>query len=316
MNLLLNKYSLLFISLLLSLICNSQSIEIGQKAEYVKSVVEWSTSKQNQSNPLKRLSEPYWTCDSKYIDGKLVEVLQNYRNQYLIDFKITTDYCEHFIMRNDTLHHTIKEFKNISLDQIKTKYTEIYLIYKIDEMYFIDGFEYYYKFRVNSSKIAFAEYYKTNVSEWDKKTQQNFNAKKEAIEQKKSNDAIKNLMAKSHKAKYYNKQFENLGVDLKSEQEFNSIATSKAKNELKGRKVISKFNPKYLCNQEGRVTVQITVDNSGKVIDAKAGVNGTTNFAECLLAEAKKAALNTRWEPISDSESQVGIISYTFQLTE
>src|SRR5690606_11124354 len=46
---------------------------------------------------------------------------------------------------------------------------------------------------------------------------------------------------------------------------------------LAGRKAIALPAPQFNCNQEGRVVVEISVDRSGKVIAAKAGVRGTTN---------------------------------------
>ncbi|MDX5584773.1 MAG: energy transducer TonB, partial [Aureibaculum sp.] len=62
--------------------------------------------------------------------------------------------------------------------------------------------------------------------------------------------------------------------------------------------------------------VSISVDKSGRVISAQAGINGTTNSAPCLLTRAKEAALKTRFN--SDSKAptkQVGSIIYNFTLS-
>ena len=76
-----------------------------------------------------------------------------------------------------------------------------------------------------------------------------------------------------------------------------------------------KPTPNYTCDEQGKVAVQISVDKSGNVIDAKPGTRGTTNAAKCLLDEAKSAALRTKWQPDSDApEKQVGIIIYNFNL--
>ena len=62
--------------------------------------------------------------------------------------------------------------------------------------------------------------------------------------------------------------------------------------------------------------VQITVDRSGKVINAQPGIRGTTNAAKCLLDQAKIAALATRINPSDDApDRQVGKIIYSFKLT-
>ena len=70
---------------------------------------------------------------------------------------------------------------------------------------------------------------------------------------------------------------------------------------LAGRKALSKPKEQPDCEEEGIVVVSITVDKTGKVIRAVAGVKGTTNTAACLLKPAKEAALRTTWN--SDSKA-------------
>jgi len=85
---------------------------------------------------------------------------------------------------------------------------------------------------------------------------------------------------------------------------------------LGNRKAVSKPKPTYDCNEQGRVVVSISVDNSGRVISAQPGIKGTTNSAPCLLTRAKEAALKTRFN--SDSKAptkQVGSIIYNFSLS-
>ncbi len=86
---------------------------------------------------------------------------------------------------------------------------------------------------------------------------------------------------------------------------------------LGNRKAISKPKPIYDCNEEGKVYVGISVDKTGKVFAAQAGVKGTTNSAPCLLTKAKEAALKTKFNSDSNAPSkQVGIIIYNFSLSE
>lgn len=84
---------------------------------------------------------------------------------------------------------------------------------------------------------------------------------------------------------------------------------------LGNRKAISKPVPKYTCNEQGKVVVEVSVDRNGRTTNAIAGVKGTTNTARCLLDQARIAAMNTRWDA-SDSapEKQVGKIIYNFNL--
>ena len=84
---------------------------------------------------------------------------------------------------------------------------------------------------------------------------------------------------------------------------------------LGNRKAISKPAPKYTCNEEGKVVVEVSVDRNGRTTSAIAGVKGSTNTAKCLLDQAQIAAMNTRWDPSSNApEKQVGKIVYNFNL--
>lgn len=87
--------------------------------------------------------------------------------------------------------------------------------------------------------------------------------------------------------------------------------------QLGNRKPLNKPKPNYICNEEGIVVVQIEVDRSGHVINATAGVKGTTNSAECLKSEAKSAALKTTWQPDNNATSkQIGYIRYRFSISQ
>ena len=65
------------------------------------------------------------------------------------------------------------------------------------------------------------------------------------------------------------------------------------------------------CNLAGRVVIEVTVDKSGKVISARNDKG--TNADACLIALARKYALQTRWEASENAaEKQVGNITYNF----
>ncbi|KOS04704.1 hypothetical protein AM493_00575 [Flavobacterium akiainvivens] len=81
---------------------------------------------------------------------------------------------------------------------------------------------------------------------------------------------------------------------------------------LAGRKALTKPKPGG-CNENGTVVVQITVDRSGKVIKAETGRG--TNASPCLIAKAKSAAQDTKWDAGS-SDKQVGSITYNFKVTD
>jgi len=84
---------------------------------------------------------------------------------------------------------------------------------------------------------------------------------------------------------------------------------------LIGRLPLRRPIPDYLCQKEGRVVVAIKVNRDGKVISATPGAKGSTTTEKCLLDQAKKAALNTKWQPAANApEKQIGKIIYNFSL--
>lgn len=85
--------------------------------------------------------------------------------------------------------------------------------------------------------------------------------------------------------------------------------------DLIGRLPLRRPIPDYPCKKEGRVVVSIKVDRSGKVISATPGAKGSTTTESCLLAEAKKAAMKTKWQAAANApEKQIGKIIYNFSL--
>ncbi|PCI31990.1 MAG: energy transducer TonB [Flavobacteriaceae bacterium] len=86
---------------------------------------------------------------------------------------------------------------------------------------------------------------------------------------------------------------------------------------LGNRQPLNRPKPDYLCEEEGLVIVRIEVNNTGEVIRAIAGVKGSTNTADCLLSQAKKAALQTKWQADSNApQKQIGTIKYRFSLSQ
>lgn len=86
---------------------------------------------------------------------------------------------------------------------------------------------------------------------------------------------------------------------------------------LGNRKPVNRPKPAYICSEEGLVVVAIEVDRSGRVIKATPGAKGTTNSADCLMTQAKAAALKTTWNSDSNAPSkQVGTIKYRFSLSQ
>jgi outer membrane biosynthesis protein TonB len=84
---------------------------------------------------------------------------------------------------------------------------------------------------------------------------------------------------------------------------------------LQGRGFQALPQPKYDYQGEGRVVVEVSVDRSGKVVQATPGTKGSTTLDEYLLKAAKEAALGARFEVKQDAPAiQKGTITYNFIL--
>ena len=91
----------------------------------------------------------------------------------------------------------------------------------------------------------------------------------------------------------------------------NGSGVGKGNYTLSGRRVAYIPTIDNDCNQAGRVTIEVTVDKSGKTISAVNG-KGSTGDA-CLIALARKYALQTKWQPSETAaDKQTGNITYNF----
>jgi len=85
--------------------------------------------------------------------------------------------------------------------------------------------------------------------------------------------------------------------------------------DLGGRRAQSLPLPKYDYQGDGVVVVEVTVDRSGAVTKAVAGVKGSTTLDEYLLRVARDAALKAKFDSNQNAPNiQKGTISYNFKL--
>lgn len=84
---------------------------------------------------------------------------------------------------------------------------------------------------------------------------------------------------------------------------------------LKGRSLLKKPDRMTDAKEEGVVVVDITVDETGKVIDAKAGGRGTTTTSSVLWAKARGAAREIKFSPSPEGiKEQHGTYRFVFTL--
>jgi TonB family protein len=104
-------------------------------------------------------------------------------------------------------------------------------------------------------------------------------------------------------------------VDSQNRGEGSGLGDSGISYSLEGRGVIELVRPNYDYQEGGRVVVDVSVDRSGKVTQAVAGIKGSTTLNEDLLRIAREAALKTRFEAKPDASlTQKGTITYNFIL--
>jgi hypothetical protein len=83
--------------------------------------------------------------------------------------------------------------------------------------------------------------------------------------------------------------------------------------DIEGRYHLRLPVPVYKCEGEGLIEVKIAVDQRGKVVQAETGKTGETANEICLAEAARKAALNTVFNPDYDAPvRQIGTITYHF----
>jgi colicin import membrane protein len=106
-------------------------------------------------------------------------------------------------------------------------------------------------------------------------------------------------------------------VDSKTRDEGSGLGTQgNVSYDLGGRGFLSLPKPNYDYQGEGKVVVEVSVDRSGKVIQAIPGSKGSTTLDEYLLKVAKEAALKARFDAKTNDPAaiQKGTITYIFML--
>ena len=80
---------------------------------------------------------------------------------------------------------------------------------------------------------------------------------------------------------------------------------------LKNRKLLSYDTPRYLCEDGGKIVVNITVADNGKVIEAYINNSSTTSNA-CLTSHALEYAKSAQFDSAQNT-SQIGSITFYFK---
>lgn len=107
----------------------------------------------------------------------------------------------------------------------------------------------------------------------------------------------------------------NGSVDSLNRGEGGGLGNKGISYDLQGRRFQKLPLPKYDYQGEGKVVVEVSVDRSGKVVQAVPGIKGSSTLDEYLLRVAKDAAMEATFEAKSDAPLvQKGSITYIFKL--
>jgi len=104
-------------------------------------------------------------------------------------------------------------------------------------------------------------------------------------------------------------------VDSQNRGEGGGTGNSGISYELAGRGFQKLPLPEYDYQGEGKVVVEVSVNRTGKVIQAVAGIKGSSTLDEYLLKAAREAALKAQFDVKQNApDIQKGTITYNFRL--
>jgi len=162
----------------------SQTIEIGQEAEYIKRLIEWSTKDHNRPDSYGNYSTTRIAYNVAYKNGEISDVIQCVKNQFNLDLKMPVIFCIHYLMVNGKLNSIITEYDNVSIEKLKTAYDRIHNGYIFNELYFEKDYEHFSKVYLSKNEKATIEYKKTELNALPVSLRKNIENKQISIREK------------------------------------------------------------------------------------------------------------------------------------
>jgi len=135
------KTSLLFLlSLILISItthCYAQAIALGNDENTVYNILYDRVNSYNQSQGEHNLQ----SFDVIHNNGVTVEIIVSMKDGYFYDLGLNSDYAIHYVMKNGILDHIITQYINISAEQIRNRFSQLYGEKHIDKYFFSDDYK-------------------------------------------------------------------------------------------------------------------------------------------------------------------------------
>jgi hypothetical protein len=143
----------------------SQTIEIGQDAEQIKRLVEWTTKDHNKSDSYGNYSSARASWNVSYNNGQITDVIQCYENQYYINLRMAVNYCKHYVMEYGKLAYTLTQYENVSKEKLIEVYDDLYDVRKINNLYFDEEYKHFSKIFLTKNGQATIEWRKAELNQ-------------------------------------------------------------------------------------------------------------------------------------------------------
>lgn len=182
---------------------SSQTVKIGQDAESVKRLIEWSTNEHNKPDSFGNYSSGKVSSDVQYNNGVITDVIQCYKNQFYVDLRMSVDFCKHYIMGNGKLAYILTQYENVSKEKIIKVYDELYEDTKVNDLYYDEEFEHYSKIYLGNNGYATIEFRKAELDKMPASVKKEIEMKQNIIAQKRLEKEKEEQKREEITSKYY-----------------------------------------------------------------------------------------------------------------
>lgn len=207
-----------------------------------------------------------------YVNGKIEYISQCEKDRYALDFEKHISYCDYYVMdANEKYVCHLRKFENISIEELKRKFNELYSGHIIDKFYFDDNYEIYYEIYLSDNKYATSRGKRIVLSNFNPKIRSEIEKKLAEINKKKQIqieleqenkrkqkervDSIKTAIydLKTYSNSTYRKFLENLSLRIRNELSEKNMFSYQMISELNPPKrrftSVYALNYGYLKNQ-------------------------------------------------------------------
>ncbi len=183
---------------------------------------------------------------TRYANGKIEYIVMCENDRYALDFKKHISYCDYYYMNNNERYiRHVRQFKNISIEELKSIYNELYPDNKIDNYYFDDTDDTYFKLYLSDNRYATVMNEKISTSNLSPTTRRKIENKKneikrkEVIKEKVKGDSIKSIVydLETYSPRIYQGIFLSLGGDVEDDLFVDMIPSFSAISKLKDKKI-------------------------------------------------------------------------------